>query len=88
MTTVTEIMMRENERRHQERVRRVHQEFLEVFAPDDARARAEFEARLADLLREAAIEALEPFQKAAAAQIASRTMPPFVFKTGAPNSDF
>jgi hypothetical protein len=81
MITATEIMQQEKERIHQERVRRIHREFLDAFAPADPRSRADFEAHLAALLRDAAIEALRPFQDAAAAQIALRPVPPVVLKS-------
>lgn len=80
MLTATEIMMRERERHHQDRVRRVHREFLDTFAPSDAEARSEFGAQLSALLREAVIEALKPFQNAAAAQLARSSVPPVVLR--------
>lgn len=81
MITATEFMQQEKERHHKDRVRRIHREFLDVFAPTEPNARSDFEAHLAALLREAAIEALKPFQDAAAAQFASRPIPPVVLKT-------
>ena len=82
MTTAMESMTQEKERLHQERTRRIHREFLNAFAPTNPNDRVELETLLAVLLREAIIEALKPFQDAAAAQIALQPVPPVVLKFG------
>lgn len=66
--------------RKESRLHWMHKTFSEKYAPDDPRERDVFQADLAMLLRETQIDALEPFQKAAALQISQTTVPSVIFK--------
>lgn len=79
MVTETTKIILDRERQQQEnRMRWLHKAFREKYAPNGARERDLFEADLAMLLREVAIDTLKPFQDAAAVQISMRPMPPIV----------
>lgn len=81
--TATQATAREHQDKAQsERMHWLHKTFRERYAPSDPINRDAFEADLAMLLREVALDALKPFQDAAAMHIALRPMPPVVLKTG------
>ncbi len=64
------------------RLYKMHESFRARWAPEDPRDRDQFEAELAMLVRECAIDALKPFQAAAATQLAMLPQTPFVVKSG------
>ena len=80
MKTATQTLCEQNRRdEHETRLHWMHRTFAEKYAPKDPRDRDVFGADLAMLLRELQLDALKPFQEAAAHQLAMRPMPSHLF---------
>lgn len=77
MKTTTQTLYEQLRRdEHETRLHWMHRTFAEKYAPADPRDRDVFGADLALLLRELQMDALKPFQEAAAQHFAMRPMPP------------
>ena len=74
--------VQQNEQESDEnRMRQLHRDFRQRYAPDDPMVRDHFEADLAILMREVAMDTSRQFQDAMAAQLAFRPMvPQFIYR--------
>lgn len=81
-TATAAAMRKHDEECDQRRLQLLHEEFRARYAPDDKRERDRFETALVMLLREVAIDAQEPFRKAAAAAISMQPPAPIILGRG------